>query len=59
MRFPVKGQVLIAGHISQLVADTSGMADNLVYITVGMTVNPVFNRTVCNKVPQLDSKGPV
>ena len=37
--------VLILEYIAELVADTLGPAESLVNIPVGMTVDPVINRT--------------
>lgn len=41
---------LIDRDISHLVANISGVADNLVYSTVEISTNPIFYRSVCYKI---------
>ena len=46
-------------YITQLVGNAFGVAYDTVYVAVGMTVNPVFNRAIGNKVEQLDRESSV
>ncbi len=55
----LKRQVFVIENVSQLVADTSGVADDLVDIAVRMTVNPVFDGTCGDIVAQFDGKSSV
>ena len=45
--------------ITHLVGNAFGVADDTVYVAVGVTVNPVLNRAVSNKVKQLDRESSV
>ena len=51
--------MLVAEGIAELVADTASGADNLVNIAMGMTVNPVLNWAIGDKVKQLDRESSV
>ena len=51
--------MLTMRDITQLVGNAFGVADDAVYVAVGMTVNPVLNRAVGDKVKQLDRESPV
>ena len=45
--------------ITQLIGNAFGVADDIVYIAVGMTVNPVLNRTINDIVKQLDRESSI
>ena len=51
--------MLAMRDITQLVGNAFGIAYDTVYVSVGMTVNPVLNRAVGDKIKQLDRECPV
>ena len=46
-------------YITQLVGNAFGDADDAVYVAMGMTVNPVLNWAIGDKVKQFDRESPV
>ena len=51
--------MLAMRDITQLVGNAFGIAYDTVYVAVGMTVNPVLNRAVGDKVKQLHRESSV
>ena len=45
--------------ITQLVGDALGVANDAVYIAVGMAIDPVFNRAVSDEVKQFHRESSV
>ena len=45
--------------VTQLVGDTLSIANDAVYIAVGMAINPVFNRAVSDEVKQFHRESSV
>ena len=45
--------------VTKLVANTPGIADGFVYISVRMAVYPIFDTTVGNEVAKFRGEGPV
>ena len=46
-------------NITQLVGNAFGIAYDTFYVAVGMTINPVLNRAIGDKVKQFDRESPV
>ena len=51
--------MLTMRDITQLVGNAFGVTYDTVYVAVGMTVNPVLNRTISDIVKQLDRESSI
>ena len=51
--------MLVVEGIAELVADAASGADSLVYIAMGMAVNPIVDAAGCNIISKFDGEGSV
>ena len=51
--------MLVVEGIAELVADAASGADSLVYIAMGMTVNPIVDAAGCDIACKFDGEGSV
>lgn len=41
--FPVESEVFVVGDVAELVAKTLGITNSLVYVAVGVAINPIVD----------------
>ena len=51
--------MFVVEGIAELVADAASGADSLVYIAMGMAVNPVVDAAGCNIISKFDGEGSI
>ena len=56
---PAEAALLAMKGITKLIADTPGIADGFVYVSMRMAVYPVFDTAAGDKVAKFGCKGPV
>ena len=56
---PAEAALLAMKGITKLIADTPGIADGFVYVSMRMAINPILDTTVGNKVAKFGCKGSI